>query len=325
MQRDTSFKPMQRSINGVERPIIPARPVPVVPPRAEPRVVLIDDFHRKTISASERVVTSQLGVATESELHTSPLLTQMVAGTGAGNISLSTPSSIEPVEQVVSEKTHRIRDGWIKFGIPIVAALLLITGGIMAVLSIKNNLALQEQVETYAATATDSGETTTPATAPASTVTDPRAPKHISIDSIAVSTSMTTVGVNTKGNIGAPANIKQASWYTGSDSPIDSKGDAMIVAHVGTDRYAGAFAKLHETKVGDIVTLTMGDDKKVTYRITSSEDVTPEAMDVARYIGAGADHEGMYIHLVTCTGDYNARTKTYTHRLIVTAERVGIS
>jgi len=337
MNRDTPYRPPTRSLNGIERRSAPTRAF-VAPREAQSVVPSRPDFEARTATSAARVLEMEQHEADrvfaniESRFmeHQLQLSTASVNGATGTPVTLPTMGASNVHTSLTHfdskpKKTKRTLELWVKYGIPIFAALLLVTGGIMAVISIQNNIALQEQVQTFTSDAEDSGETSqTNGVMPTSDVTDPRAPKFITIPSLNIAASMTVVGVNNKGNIGAPANIRQASWYKGSDSPVDTKGDAMIVAHVGTDRYPGAFAQLHEIKEGDTIRLTMGDDTQATYTVTESTDVAPEKMDVAQYTGKGSRHEGMYIHLVTCTGDYNARTKTYTHRLIVTARLLSV-
>jgi len=222
-----------------------------------------------------------------------------------------------------------INEKWLKYGVPVFAALLIGVGLGLTALSLYNNQKVQEQLSTYATEANDSGEQSSAVVAagdddeesnPESTITDPRQPRHISITKAGVSASMTVVGVNSKGNIGSPASIKQASWYSGSSSPLDAGGSALIVAHVGTDRLPGAFSKVHTLEKGDTITLTMGDNAKVTYTVSSLESVPTSNMDMADYLRkpGGSAHE---LHLITCDGDYNARSHTYSDRLVVTATR----
>lgn len=221
-----------------------------------------------------------------------------------------------------------VNEKWLKYGVPVFAALLIGVGLGLTALSFYNNQKVQEQLSTYAAEASDSGEQSSAVVAagddegtnPESTITDPRQPRHIAIEKAGVSASMTVVGVNSKGNIGSPASIKQASWYSGSSSPLDTGGSALIVAHVGTDRLPGAFANVHTLEKGDTITLTMGDNSKVFYTVSSLESVPTSKMDMADYLKkpGGSAHE---LHLITCDGDYNARSHTYSDRLVVTATR----
>jgi len=210
---------------------------------------------------------------------------------------------------------------WLQVGIPIVAIALIGIGIGLMFATMQSNMKIEEQVKTFAASAEDSGETAPTTSAENFTAsTDPRHPVKVKIKSIGVDSNTTQVGVNSKGNVGTPASIKHAAWYTGSASPVDNKGGVLMVGHVGTDRYPGVFAGLHNVTAGDSVEVTMGDGKKVEYAVSRIEDVPSQNVDMGKYL----ERDGpSVLHIITCTGDYNARTHTYTDRLIVTATIVA--
>ena len=201
----------------------------------------------------------------------------------------------------------------IQYAVPILA-VILIGGGIgLGIASIVNNIAVNNQIEAY-------NESTGDGAASGAFVpsTDPRHPVKVTIPSLLLDIDTTQVGINKSGHIGSPSNIKRAAWYTGSSSPADEDGLAVITAHAGSERYPGAFATLYEIKEGDEIDVTMGDGESVRYAVTTIEDINAESIDMAEYLSEPSKQ----LLLITCSGDYNARTYSYEDRLFVTAEPI---
>lgn len=222
----------------------------------------------------------------------------------------------------------------IQYILPIFA-VILIGGGIgLALVSFHNNQVIQAQVKAFAHDVGDSGETTASTTQHRDAndtqssgaqngfvpSTNPLYPVKLQINSVGIVANMTQVGLTKENDIGTPSNIAQASWYTGSNSPAHETGSAIVVAHVGTDRNPGVFAKLSDIKPGALVGLTMGDGKTNAYKVTQSEDVPSGSVNMTKYLTN--DGHSKLLYLITCTGDYNARTHTYDNRLIVSAEAI---
>lgn len=205
----------------------------------------------------------------------------------------------------------------VQFGIPIAAVVLIGAGAGLGIASIVNNMAVKNQVDTYTSKAQDSGQTDNSATFVASK--DPREPVKVEISDLSISSDTAKVGVNSKGNIGSPANIKQLAWFDQSTSPIDPTGTALIVGHVGSPTYAGALAGLYKIKEGANIKVTMGDGKMMLYRVSKIEDIAADKINMANYLPAEGQASKKLV-IITCSGDYNARTYNYADRLIVTAD-----
>lgn len=291
--------------------------------REESRAARIRDYGR------ERVVGSS-AVRDQRIIETMPNFDREMA---LGTIALFHSRLATNIQKI--SLFSRLSHAFIRYGILVIALLLIVGGIALTVLSLQDNTKVQKQIDVYATEAADSGETpsqsstksgantnasTTGFKADEEVSTNPRYPKHLRISSIGVSALTTKVGINSKGNIGTPANIHNTSWYEGSSSPVDAIGSAVFVGHVGTAQYAGVFASLYKTQVGAEIVVTMGDDKTFTYTVKNIEDIPADKLDMAPYLSY-LNGKTRVMHLITCTGDYNARTNTYSHRLIVTAEQ----
>lgn len=209
---------------------------------------------------------------------------------------------------------------FVQVGLPIVATLLIGGGLTLGVVSIVNNIALQNQVKNYATEANDSGQSNKNAGFVPST--DPKEPIKVEIADLSIIADTTKVNVNSKGNIGSPANIKQLAWYDQSSSPVDRTGNALIVGHVGTSSYAGAFAELHKVKNDAAIKLTMGDGKLVNYKVTKLENIAADKIEMSDYF-TKLNQTDKNLVLITCSGEYNSDTYSYPDRLVITAAAIN--
>ncbi len=226
-----------------------------------------------------------------------------------------------------------VRYVWVKYFLPIVV-LALIAFGVWAIwLTVRSNIEVNNQISNYAKT-TESGGTGTSADVGSSgkagatsasgvgsvnNTTDPRQPKKVIITSLNVSATVLETGLTKDGHIAAPANIYDVSWYDGSSSPADRIGSALLVGHVGTDRLPGVFHNLHKINLGDTITVIMGDNTTHVYTVTSTEDVPEKNINMEKYLSY-LNATKRQLRLITCTGDYDAKTYSFDNRLVVLAE-----
>ena len=125
-----------------------------------------------------------------------------------------------------------------------------------------------------------------------------------------------------------PERPDQVAWYDFSASPGLSS-NAVFTGHVDWQTRAGApipgvFYRLHEMKIGDVISVTLEDGTSLTYRVTGNVATPYDDPNVLKVMNA-TDRD--VITVITCGGTW---TKTgrgayggnYSHRIIVRAERV---
>jgi|GEM_PF-270051 len=144
-------------------------------------------------------------------------------------------------------------------------------------------------------------------------------PKRIEINNIEVFARVKPVGLNSKGEVGVPVNIYDASWFNQSSAVGDSPGSSVIVGHVGFRSIAGVFHDLDELNKNDIIKITMGDDREITYRVTESEEVKLNDFNMSKYLSYNSSPNAK-LHLITCTGSIIPGSTTYDSRYVVSAE-----
>lgn len=149
----------------------------------------------------------------------------------------------------------------------------------------------------------------------------PERPRYLSIPSLGIFNSrVVAVGQLANGEIGTPYNVYDVGWYTGSSLP-GSKGTAFIDAHGGSIGWS-IFKILPNIRIGDTVTIEMGDGRVFNYIVTETQEVAlgNEANQYMAHYAFSSPQPGVgSLTLITCTGDWWQSSHTYSHRFFVRA------
>jgi LPXTG-site transpeptidase (sortase) family protein len=123
------------------------------------------------------------------------------------------------------------------------------------------------------------------------------------------------------GRLRVPENVQHVGWWDGSAYAGDPFGRTVIAGHVdATDGGAGFFARLRQTKVGDVVTLRAG-SHRLRYKITAVQTVARQALATD---SQAFDQSGPHrLVLITCTGDYRPDRGGYESNLVVVGTPLG--
>lgn len=143
----------------------------------------------------------------------------------------------------------------------------------------------------------------------------PGFPVRISIPKINVDTVIENVGVTANGDMEVPTNTTDVGWFAPGPRPGE-RGSAVISGHVtGLDGKAGVFVDLHKLKVGD--TFSIFDDKEATFTFIVRKI---QLYDPGYAENVFSQSDSTYLNLITCDGEWDSATNSYTKRLIVFAE-----
>lgn len=145
-------------------------------------------------------------------------------------------------------------------------------------------------------------------------------PVRLKIPRLKVNTVIRSVGLTPTGAMGIPKVPSETSWYMYGPKPGEI-GSAVIAGHVNW--YSGAkgiFERINTLKPGDIITVQ--DDKGI---------ITSFAVSKIRTIGEKADATSVFrsydgkahLNLVTCSGIWNKKTRSYSKRFVVFAEKIN--
>ena len=172
------------------------------------------------------------------------------------------------------------------------------------------------------------GSTTTTSAAGATTITTPvvqfavrSTPVQLRVPAIALTVSLSTLGLNSNGTVQVPTDIQQPGWYRLGPSP-GQDGSAVILGHVDSYQGPATFFKLRTLVAGDPVYVTLADGVSAQFKVTF----------VAQYLKTGfpdqlvyAGHGSSSLQLVTCGGAFDSKTGHYLSNVVVYTSLVALS
>lgn len=143
-------------------------------------------------------------------------------------------------------------------------------------------------------------------------------PTRISIPSIKMNAAIDLVGLLPNGAMGVPKIPRNVAWFKLGPRPGEI-GSATISGHVNWWNGAtAAFAKINKLKSGDKIKVQ--DDKGVTYTFIVSGSKSYSAAADATAVFFSTDGKA-HLNLITCAGVWDKRTKQYTKRLVIFADK----
>lgn len=138
-------------------------------------------------------------------------------------------------------------------------------------------------------------------------------PTELSIPAIGVVERLHAVGLKADGAMQTP-NFGDAGWYDRGPRP-GAAGPAVLVAHVHGPAGDDVFARLHDLKAGDLVTVKRTDGA-ATFVVESVERARKEALPYGRIWN---ETDVPVLRLITCGGKPDPVTRMYPDNTIVFA------
>jgi len=150
---------------------------------------------------------------------------------------------------------------------------------------------------------------------------DPRDPRFIRIPELGVLARVKNLGITPDGAVDAPKNINDAGWYNGSARPGSSVGSSLLLGHVSGWTAPGIFKQINRLVPGSQFEVEKGNGEIIKYRVTKSEKIPLDQVDMAKILGTevAGEHD---IKLMTCSGRYNSQRETYEDRFVVYATQI---
>lgn len=143
-------------------------------------------------------------------------------------------------------------------------------------------------------------------------------PVRIVIPAIGVAAPVVPLGLNRDQTLEVPTNFDNTGWFTGGPEPGE-QGAAVIVGHVDSRQGPGVFYRLHELRVGQLVTIRLQDGSTVRYVADSMIQVPKSRFPTNRVY---AQTKQPTLRLITCAGTLNRSTGSYPDNYIVFASIV---
>ena len=142
-------------------------------------------------------------------------------------------------------------------------------------------------------------------------------PTSVEVPGTGIRVSVTPVGVQPDGLMELPADVKVAGWYRFGADPLSETGTTVIAAHVDSIEYGlGPFAGLKGLAAGTEIVVTMTSGEQVRYAIQSVTSVLKEQLPLADVFDRDGDPR---LVLITCGGQFNYATGSYSDNIVVTA------
>ncbi|MGX7679691.1 class F sortase [Jatrophihabitans sp. DSM 45814] len=143
-------------------------------------------------------------------------------------------------------------------------------------------------------------------------------PSRLTVSSIGVDTRLQRLGLLPDGTLQPPTDFAVAGWYAGGVIP-GATGPAVIAGHVDSVSGPAVFFRLRELKLGAEVVVTTQDGQRLTFVVDSVRTYPKASFPAAEVYGPTPLPE---LRLITCTGDFDYRARSYLDNLVVSAHLV---
>ena len=171
-----------------------------------------------------------------------------------------------------------------------------------------------------AALATATATAPATATAAASDPGDVAPPARIRLPSLGVDTAIVAVGVDARGEMAVPEDVRETGWYRFGPAPGSAAGSSVVSGHVDDKvQGRGAFYRLVDLAVGDPVVVTTAAGADLAFRVSAVRRIPKSTLPVDELFARdGPPH----LTLVTCGGAFDRALGSYRDNVVVTAAPV---
>lgn len=145
-------------------------------------------------------------------------------------------------------------------------------------------------------------------------------PRYLSIDRLNINKArVLPMGLTKEGELSTPNNIFDVGWYYESGKP--GKGGTLLIdGHNGGPHVQGVFKALPSLSEGDIVIIERGDGTVFKYSVV--ENISVPLSEANDYMAKAVKSPTMgkeSVTLISCTGEWSQKQKTYMSRQFVRA------
>ncbi len=145
-------------------------------------------------------------------------------------------------------------------------------------------------------------------------------PARVRIPAINIDAALIELGLEEDGSMEVPADFNEIGWFAPGGVP-GGRGPTVIAAHVDSPTGPAAFIDLRRLTIGDVITVATDDGMEHAYAVTRIDEHPKNAFPTAAVFGATSVDA---LRLVTCSGDFDAQSLSYTSNLVVFAERADV-
>lgn len=144
---------------------------------------------------------------------------------------------------------------------------------------------------------------------------------RVEIPSLDVVLPVVPVGVAEDGQMELPKDPDIGGWYRFGPGPTSGAGASVISAHVDSRDEVGPLAKLPKLDKGDRILVTV-DGARVEYVVERVDQYAKTALDVDALFSRSGPAR---LHLVSCGGEWNPRTRHYEDNVVAIARRASVT
>ena len=144
-------------------------------------------------------------------------------------------------------------------------------------------------------------------------------PVRLKIPKINVDASLDYVGLTPDGAVDVPRGATTAAWFDLGPRP-GNNGDAVITGHYGPwkNGQGSVFDDLDKLKKGDSLSIEDEKGKIAIFVVRESKKYNPK--DDAPEVFGSNDGKA-HLNLITCQGEWNSNSLTYSQRLVVFTDK----
>ncbi|WP_404386693.1 class F sortase [Knoellia locipacati] len=144
---------------------------------------------------------------------------------------------------------------------------------------------------------------------------------RVEIPSLDVVLPVVPVGVAADGQMALPKDPDIGGWYRFGPEPTAAAGASVISAHVDSRDEVGPLAKLPRLKKGATIVVTVG-GARVKYVVERVDQYAKTALDTDALFSRSGPAR---LHLVSCGGEWNPRTRHYEDNVVAIARRATVT
>lgn len=140
-------------------------------------------------------------------------------------------------------------------------------------------------------------------------------PSRLIIPKLEIEADVQRLGVTRSGNMAAPNNFTDVSWYKYGTVP-GFKGSAVMAGHVDNALSTPAvFYNLKDLEIGDDIYVVRADGKRLHYKVVDEQTYQYNDTKPLQRIFNATD--GSYLNIITCQGEWVPEAKSARYRLVI--------
>jgi sortase A len=144
-----------------------------------------------------------------------------------------------------------------------------------------------------------------------------QSPVQLTIPSLHITSAVKPVGREANNDMALPNSLTESGWYKDGAMP-GNPGKAVIAAHTGYPHKPSQFRRLEQLQVKDTFTVTDTSGTTATFEIIHTATYRPTEAPLDSIFG---DSPTPRLALITCAGEWQPETQSYSHRLVLFAVR----